>query len=85
MSFWGILFWLWIASYIASFILIKTVRNGMGLKDSEEPGSAPFNHPVYFIFGPLATLYPLGSVWWHRSSSFWYISCRRQLLHTGNG
>jgi len=53
--------------------------------DSGDAGPGAFRHSVFLIFGPLATLYPLGSVWWHRSSSFWYISCRRQLLHTGNG
>ena len=66
MSFWGILFWLWIASYVTSFILVKTVRKGMGLMndavDSGDAGPGAFRHSVFLIFGPLATLYPLGSV-----------------------
>ena len=66
MSLWGILFWLWIASYVTSFILVKTVRKGMGLmNDAVDSGDAEpgaFRHSVFLIFGPLATLYPLGSV-----------------------
>ena len=66
MSIWGILFWLWIASYVTSFILVKTVRKGMGLMndavDSGEAEPGAFRHSVFLIFGPLALLYPLGDI-----------------------